>query len=193
MDDWVRDYVPCFLQNEGCISCWVETGRYLTRLIMGFLVFSPVLEKVRTFLVEPRRNKIEQYRTNLEEDVATFADTVDEKDARRFEECRKKFDKICADLQNDSQGVLNICYILCLVGAGLGILCMTFGGDLFLGPGAVLLVWPLVVQFFWLRGLGINACKLADDVQKVVDSLKSDYLNQNTEDNNAKSKALKWP
>lgn len=193
MESWLKDYVPCFLQNEGCISCWVETGRYLTRLIMGFLVFSPILEKVRTFLVEPRRNKIEQYRTNLEEDVATFADTVDEKDARRFEECRKKFDKICADLQNDSQGVLNICYILCLVGAGLGILCMTFGGDLFLGPGAVLLVWPLVVQFFWLRGLGINACKLADDVQKVVDSLKSDYLNQNTEDNNTKSKALTWP
>lgn len=193
MESWIKDYVPCFLQNEGCISCWVETGRYLTRLIMGFLVFSPILEKVRTFLVEPRRNKIEQYRTNLEEDVATFADTVDEKDARRFEECRKKFDKICADLQNDSQGVLNVCYILCLVGAGLGILCMTFGGDLFLGPGAVLLVWPLVVQFFWLRGLGINACKSADDVQKVVDSLKSDYLNQNTEDNNTKSKALTWP
>lgn len=193
MDEWVKEYVPCFLQSKGCISCWVETGRYLTRLIMGFLVFSPVLEKVRTFLVEPRRDKIKKYRENLEEDVATFADTVDGKDARRFEDCRKKFDKICADLQNDSQGVLNVCYILCLVGAGLGILCMTLGWDLFLGPGAVLLIWPLIIQIIWLGCLGKKACKSADDVQQVVDSLKRDYLNQNAEDNNAKSKALKWP
>lgn len=185
--------MPCFLQNDGCISCWAETGRYLARLTMGFLIFSPILEKVRTFLVEPRRNKIEECRANLEEDVATFADTVDEKDARRFEECRKKFDKICADLQNDSQGVLNLCYILCLVGAGIGVLCMTLGWDLFLGPGGVLLIWPLIVQFFWLNSLGKRARKLADDVQQVVDSLKSDYLNQNKEDNNAKSEALRWP
>lgn len=160
---------------------------------MGFLIFSPILEKVRTFLVEPRRNEIEQHRTNLEEDVATFADAVDEKDSRRFEDCRKKFDIICSVLQNKSQTVLNKCYFFCLIGAGVGVVCMTLGWDLYLGPGAVLLSWPFIVQFFWLRSLGKKSCKLADDVQKVVDSLKSDYLNQNTEDNNTKSKALTWP
>ncbi|MGN0874452.1 MAG: hypothetical protein ACI4OZ_04615, partial [Akkermansia sp.] len=78
-------------------------------------------------------------------------------------------------------------------GALMGVLCMTLGWDLFLGPGTILLVWPLIVQFIWLYRLGSTACKDADDVQKVVVSLKSDYLNQNAEDNNAKSQALKWP
>lgn len=193
MEEYLKDFVPCFLNDKGYILCWIETGRYLTRLIMGFLIFSPVLEKMRTFLVEPRRNQIEQYRANLEEDVATFADAVDEKDSRRFGDCRKKFATICSGLQNTSQDVLNKCYILCLVGALMGVLCMTWGWDLFLGPVTILLVWPLIVQFIWLYRLGSIACKDADDVQKVVVSLKSDYLNQNAEDNNAKSQALKWP
>ena len=33
MEECLKDFVPCFLKNEGFILCWVETGRYLTRLL----------------------------------------------------------------------------------------------------------------------------------------------------------------
>lgn len=192
MEDWVKELVPSFIEGDAQIACWAETGRFLARMIMGFLIFSPVLEKVRTFLVEPRRSKVEKYRADMDSEVATFADAVDEKDTRRFDECRRKFDNICSGLHHNSQSVLNVCYKLCLIGAGINVWCMTKGWDITLGPMAVILVWPLVVQVVWLWFLGKDACIKADDVEKVVDSLKKDYLEQNTSDNNDASKGLKW-
>lgn len=181
MTAWLKELYTGWENSPHMQAYWTETGHFLARTCLGFLLFSPALEKVRTLLIAPKQKEIESIKIQLESEFASFAETQKE----TFSAYKTRITSIWEDLDCESQQIVRSCYGLCLIGALVAIGFMTFGLDKFLGPASLLLAWPLVVQYIKLRNRGEKAVNNAKQVLKTIELLKQITDAHDKNDNNA--------
>ena len=184
---WFSELYSSWANSTHMQCCWTETGQFLARTCLGLLLFSPALEKVRTLLIAPKQREIEEIQTKFESEIASFAENQRE----IYTANKENISNIWEDLNNESQQIVRSCYGICLFGALVAIVFMTFGWDKALGPFSLVLFWPLAVQYFKLRSRGIKAVNDANQVLTAIGLLKKITEAHDNNDNNELMNLLK--
>ncbi len=149
------------------VSGWQSTGHMLAQASVGILLFSPVLEKVRAFVIVPGLKNYDKQVARLNAERAPFL-ALGAKKKSQYETICKIVNAQRKNLLRNSERVMTDNYALCLIGLLINVACMTLMLDYLFGPGCLLMAWPLM--WLYLR-LWDKARRSAKDAEMLVDSL----------------------
>ncbi len=161
---------------------WKSTGHLLAQTIMGLLIFSPVLEKMRSFIVSPGLRRFDKLLAALREDRASYSDLNDRED-EQYEICLKRIETFKNELDERSDCMVSNNYGLCLFGVLLDIACMTCSWDYLFGPCCIFLAWPLMWLYGSLRWKVGEAVKRAKELIAALELLKTAHNASNSQKN----------
>lgn len=128
--------------NVFLINAWCNTGRLVAKTCIGLLIVSPVLDKLRTFLIDPRKEEIRQAQEKLEASWSSFAESRDSEKIQ-YQLCKAKYETIKAALEADSVQIVSNGYYNCLSWALVIVALMCVGLDYILGPLVIFAAHPL--------------------------------------------------
>lgn len=153
-----------------CINAWCSTGHLLAQTCIGLLIVSPVLEKLRTFLIEPRKAEIRQAQEQMEAAWSSFAEST-ETEQKQYQICKDEYDNIKSELECDTIRIVSNGYYNCLSWAVITVILMCGGVDYILGPVIVVAAHPLFHLHNKLKSEGEKALIRIQTNQKIVDTL----------------------
>ncbi|MGN0868371.1 MAG: hypothetical protein ACI4O9_02450 [Akkermansia sp.] len=162
------------------LAGWGFCGHFLAQTCTGLLVFSPVLEKMRAFIIAPRIKKVEQIREQVEDDLGSFSD-LEDVEQRQYQYCLDEIDRIADELRVDAEIMTLGSYKLCLFGAFIAVLVMATSLDVFAGPLTLGLIWPLIVLSVQLRNRAKRAKVEAGEYNAVIKTIKANHSCKNTQ------------
>ncbi len=173
-DYWLYSCWP-----EWLLAGWAFCGHFLAQTCTGLLVFSPVLEKMRAFIIAPRIRTVEKMREQVEDDRGSFSDLA-EVEQQQYQYSLDEIDRIADELKADAEVMTLGSYKLCLIGVAVAVACMTTSLDVFAGPFTAVLVWPLIVLSARLRARAKKAKTDAREFYDFIVKIKENHTKNNT-------------
>lgn len=153
-----------------CVNAWCSTGHLLAQTCIGLLIISPVLDKLRMFLIEPSKEEISQAQDRMTAVWSSFAEST-EQEKFLYLSCKKKCEQINAELHKTGLDIVSKGYYNCLTWAAVLIALMCFGVEYLAGPFTLISAIPLCHLHRKLKKASKTALDELDKNQNALDKM----------------------
>lgn len=157
---------------------WESCGHFIAQTCIGLLIFSNVLDKLRSFIIAPCLRDVEKVRQDIEADFSTFTDLA-EAEKKQYELVCNKIEGIVKETKESADRIARENCTTCFWGIFVALVVMSFSLDIFAGPFSVLLIWPFFVLIYKLRKCSKAAHEKAISYYNIVETIKEAHNTDN--------------